>query len=148
MADVITNAWLEGQALGHIDFSNDQIACALLYIPKPNKYDFVTVSSYAQVSGSELVTGNGYIRGGVNVTTSAYVDGSTQDIVYACSSPSWISSGGDIGPFNYAVFYDITANNTALYFYDFLKDYTANDGGAVVINIDPNGFVRGKRTCS
>lgn len=149
MADVITNALLQGQALGQIDFNDDNFACALLHIvPKPDDNTLVTTYSYAQVSANELTTGNGYIQGGVSVTTSAYIDASTQEVVYACSSPSWISSGGDIGPFNYAVFYDTSVNNTTVYFYDFLKDYTANDGGTVIINIDQNGLIRGKRTCS
>jgi hypothetical protein len=147
MADIVTNAFLEGQALGELNFNTDQFAWSLLYYSvAPLSADLVTAETYASVSAHELPTGNGYVTGGVSVTTSAYVDPVTQDIVYACESPSWIASAGSIGPFNYGLMYDVDTGKI-IYFYDFLKNYTVNDGGIVKINIDVNGLVRAKRSC-
>jgi hypothetical protein len=149
MSDVVTNAFLEGQALGDIDYNSDSFRCALLHIiPRPADSYFVGISAYGQLSAYEVPNGNGYETYGASVVTSAYSDPATNEIVYACSSPEWIASAGDIGPFNYAAFYDTTANNSVIYVYDFLKDYTANDGGVVKISVDSNGLIRGKRSCS
>ena len=149
MADVVTNAFLEGQAVGQIDFNNDSFRCALFHIvPRPSDSDMIDVVSYGQLSANEVPPGNGYETYGVSVVTSAYIDPTTKDVVYACSTPSWVASAGDIGPFNYAAFYDVTVDNTVVYIYDFLKDYLANDGGSMKINIDSNGLIRAKRSCS
>ena len=149
MADVVTNAFLEGQATAKINFNDDTFKCALLHIvPRPADSQFIDVVSYAQLSAFELSAGNGYDTYGISVTTSAYIDPTSKDVVYACSSPTWIASAGTIGPVNYAAIYDTTVDNTVVYVYDFLKDYTAYDGSALSINIDSNGLVRAKRTCT
>ena len=148
MADVVTNAFLEGQALSEINFNTDTFKCALVHIlPRPDDSVFYTLQNYSQISANEVPQGNGYNTFGTSITTSAYVDPATNDVVYSCSSPQWIASGGTIGPFNYGIFYDVTATNTVIYVYDFLKDYSANDGAVAEITIDVNGLIRAKRSC-
>lgn len=149
MADVIPNIFFVDQADGNINFNTDEFKCCLVYYnPKLEESNILALQTYSNVATHEVANGNGYETSGVGVSTYTTVDVTTNDMLYMCSSPSWTVSGGEVGPFNYAVFYDTTVDNHIVYVYDFLKNYTVADGGIIKINIDSGGLMRFKRNCS
>lgn len=89
----------------------------------------------ADVTG-ELSTGSGYTAGGatLTVTTSAQSSGL---YTFICNDITWTASGGSIGPFRYAVFYDDTASGDPLLWYiDFGYGITAASGQSFTIDVD------------
>ena len=141
--NVLTNAFQINQANANVNWNSDTfnwILCSGNYVEN----DLVNVSAYGQLSASELPSQNGYIRGGVQVASSAYIN---QDniCVYDIGSPTWTASAGPIGEFRYAALRDVTRSDLVVYLYDFKKNYTVNDGGTLKINIT-NGLFNGVQT--
>jgi len=66
----------------------------------------------SDISG-ELSTANGYTAGGATVTITSSAQSSGLYTLIA-SDVTWTASGGSIGPFRYAVFYNDTATNDEL----------------------------------
>lgn len=58
---------------------------------------------WADVSGSEIATGNGYVGGGAALTDTVTVTGSS--VRYDANDVSWTATGGDIGAWRYGVIY-------------------------------------------
>ncbi len=58
----------------------------------------------------DLATGNGYTAGGVTLSvTSATQSGGTYRLI--CADPAaWTASGGNVGPFRYAILWNATLN--------------------------------------
>ena len=84
----------------------------------------------------ELSTAYGYTAGGatLTVTTSAQSSGL---YTFICNDITWTASGGSIGPFRYAVFYDDTASGDPLLWYiDFGYGITAASGQSFTIDVD------------
>lgn len=89
----------------------------------------------ADVTG-ELSTANGYTAGGatITVTTSAQSSGL---YTFICNDITWTASGGSIGPFRYAIFYDDTASGDPLLWYiDFSYGITVATGQDFTIDVD------------
>lgn len=89
----------------------------------------------ADVTG-ELSTAYGYTAGGatLTVTTSAQSSGLYS---FICNDITWTASGGSIGPFRYAIFYDDTATGDPLLWYiDFGYSITAATGQSFTIDVD------------
>ena len=89
----------------------------------------------ADISG-ELSTGNGYTSGGASVTITSSASSSGLYTLIA-SDVTWTASGGSIGPFRYAVFYNDTASNDELIGYlDYGYSVTVTSGQTFTIDFD------------
>src|SRR5579863_6920606 len=68
-----------------------------------------TNAVYTDVSGGELVGGNGYITGGITVTIiSSIQTGGVEKWLVSLPAPTWTAAGGSMGPFRYLVLYNTT----------------------------------------
>jgi hypothetical protein len=90
---------------------------------------------YADVSASELATGNGYT---VKTKVLAGYAIARNDTLYKAtitwSNPAWTASGGPIGPASGAIIIDDTvANDPIVGYIDFGGDGTEPDGGVFTI---------------
>ena len=89
----------------------------------------------ADISG-ELSTANGYTAGGATVTITSSAQSSGLYTLIA-SDVTWTVSGGSIGPFRYAVFYNDTASNDELIGYlDYGYSVTVASGQTFTIDFD------------
>lgn len=143
--DVITNRFNYEQAVGNINWNSHTfkwILCSGTY----NSTTFADMDTYSQVSAFELPTANGYVQGGIIVSTSAYRNDVDDTVVYWSDNPSWITSGGDL-TFRYAVQYDASYDNCLVYFYDFEKDQVAYDGAVITINMSTDGQMVASKAC-
>lgn len=122
-------------ATKQIDFDNDTFKGILMQSGFVFNKD--THTEYADVSGSELATGNGYTAGGATLSGVSVTEDDTND---RCSitwnTVQWAASGGDIGPSPGMIIIDDTvAGDPIVGYIDFGGDYTQVDGGtASVIN--------------
>ena len=99
-------------------------------------YDRATHHVYADISTSELGSGNGYT---IKTKTLTGVALSRNDTLYKTtltwSNPSWTASGGSIGPSPGAFILDDTATGDPLACYiDFGGEGTEPDGGTFTIS--------------
>ena len=89
----------------------------------------------SDISG-ELSTANGYTAGGATVTITSSAQSSGLYTLIA-SDVTWTASGGSIGPFRYAVFYNDTASNDELIGYlDYGYSVTVASGQTFTIDFD------------
>lgn len=117
-----------------IDFDADVFKIVLMnssFIFDPDTHE-----EYADVSGDELGTANGYTAGGYTLAGVAVTRSDPNDRVdVTWDNPFWVASGGAIGPSKGAVIYDDThANNVIVGFIDFGSPYSQADGGTLTIN--------------
>jgi hypothetical protein len=90
---------------------------------------------YADVSANELATNYGYTQNTKVLTGVAVTEDDTNE---ECSviwgSPSWVASGGALGPVNGAIILDATISGEPIIgFIDFGQDYTQVDGGTLTV---------------
>ena len=89
----------------------------------------------ADISG-ELSTANGYTAGGATVTITSSAQSSGLYTLIA-TDVTWTASGGSIGPFRYAVFYNDTASNDELIGYlDYGYSVTVASGQTFTLDFD------------
>lgn len=89
----------------------------------------------SDISG-ELSTANGYTAGGATVTVTSSAQSSGLYTLIA-SDVTWTASGGSIGPFRYAVFYNDTATNDELIGYlDYGYSVTVASGQTFTLDFD------------
>jgi hypothetical protein len=138
MADIFYHNFLKAMADGTVDVDTDVIKCMLVtdsYTPNADH----TVK--ADLVANEIANGNGYTTGGVTVAVTVTDDDANDKFVFDVANPSWTASGGAIGPFRYAIFYNDThASDALIYCYDFGSNQTANSGASITIIIDVNGL--------
>lgn len=85
----------------------------------------------------DLSTGNGYTAGGNSATvSSATTTAGTFKLVLA-SPATWTSSGGNIGPFRYAILWDVT-QSVPLGFWDYGSSITllGANGDTFAVTLD------------
>lgn len=107
MATLVSNKITYLLATKVIDFSADVFKIALMGSGFTFNED--THDAYANVSASELPTGNGYTAGGATLTGVTVTEDDTDnrtEIVW--SNATWTASGGAIGPSPGAIIYDDT----------------------------------------
>lgn len=136
MAATIANKARFELANGRIDFSSDTFKIILM--ASGFTFDPDTHHGYADVSASELPTGNGYTAGGNTLSGIGIVENDTLDLaVITWGDTTWTASGGDIGPTPGAIVYDDTATSpqadTLIHYIDFGAEVTQADGGTATI---------------
>lgn len=140
MADIIPHYFIRQQAIGEIDFPNDEFKCVLC----SGTYDETLrdVRYYYELSAYEITSGCGYELGGIDVSGTSVTTNDTDDTInYFADDMTFIASGGDIHT-RFAAMYDITGQNTVVYFFDFGEDKIIFDGGTLQIKTSDIGFMR------
>lgn len=87
---------------------------------------------------TQISAGNGYVSGGSTATGTSYVESPFNSGIWKFSADDveFTASGGAIGPFRYAVFYNDTATDDPLIGYlDFGSSITLADGNGYMIRI-------------
>ncbi len=117
-----------------IDFANDVFKIALMATGFTFNKD--THHGYADISGNELATANGYTAGGNTLAGVGVVEDDTDDRTEVTwNNTTWNAAGGSIGPSPGAIIYDDTAADDPIVGYiDFGGDQTQADGGTATIS--------------
>lgn len=115
-----------------VDFANDVFKIILMQTGFT--FDKDSDAEYADVSGSELATANGYTAGGFTLTGVSVTEDDTDDRgEVTWNSATWTASG-TIGPTPGAIIYDDTvANDPIVQYIDFGGDQTQAAGGTATI---------------
>lgn len=136
MATETSNHWKYQLAVKKIDATLDVFKIILMN----NTFVFNkdTHATYADVSASELPTGNGYTQNAKTLTGVVVTEDDTNDRCnIAWANAQWTASGGNIGPSKGSIIIDdTTVDKTVVGFHDFGESKTAVDGGNFnIINI-------------
>ena len=124
-------------ATAAVDFANDTFKIILM--ESGFSFDIDTHHGYADVSGNELPTANGYTAGGNTLAGVAVTEDDVDDRTeITWNNTSWTAAGGPIGPSPGAIIYDDTeASDSLVGYIDFGAEYTQADGGvATLTNIE------------
>lgn len=140
MADVIPHDFLRAMAAGEIAIGTHTFKCALFTSSATVGPD---VTGLSGLGANEVANGNGYTTGGATVTMTITDDDGNNRAAIDSSNPSWTASGGNIGPFRYAVWYDDThASDQVAYILDLGADVTIVNGQpAWTITVDALGLI-------
>ena len=137
MASTVANKIKYLLAKKIIDFSADTFKIILMQ----SGYTFNKDAhhAYADVSASELTSGNGYTAGGATLGGVAVTEDDTDDRTeITWTNATWTANAGSIGPTPGAIIYDDTvAAPTAkpiVCYIDFGGDQTQADGGTATIS--------------
>ena len=120
-------------AKGEIDFDTDSFIVILM--GSGFGYNRAAHHKYADVSADELITGNGYTQK-TKVLTGVSIarDDALYKVVVKWNNPSWVASGGPIGPVCGAFILDDThVDDPLVQYIDFSGDGTEPDGGTFTI---------------
>lgn len=140
MATIVSNKLTFLLAKKVIDFSADVFKIILM--ADGFAFNVATHAGYANVSASELPTGNGYTAGGNTlggvVVTQDDTDNRTE---VTWNNSSWTASGGAIGPTPGAIIYDDTVTtpvaDAIIGFIDFNGNQSQPAGGTgTIANIE------------
>lgn len=137
MANKVSNHSLYQLLMKKIDCSTDTFRIILM--ASGFVFDKDAHATYADVSASELATGNGYTQGTKTLANGVVEEDDTNDRARAYwDDAQWTASGGNIGPSPSAlVIDDTTSDDTVLGCIDFGGNKTATDGGVFAVqNID------------
>ena len=117
-----------------VDFANDSFKIILMQ--SGFTFDKDTHHYYADLSASELSTGNGYTANNKTLAGVAVTEDDTDDRTEVTwSNVTWTASGGAIGPTPGAIIFDDTvANDPIVAYLDFGGDQTQADGGTATIS--------------
>jgi hypothetical protein len=89
----------------------------------------------------DLSTANGYTAGGASVGTITGSQTSGTFKLVGGTDPSWTASGGSIGPFQYAIFYNSTQTRK-IGWWDYGAAITLTNGNTFTVDIDQtNGIL-------
>lgn len=135
MANELSNKFKFQLASGLIDFDADTFKVMLMasgFVFNKDTHEFLN-----NVSGSELVNGNGYTTGGLTLSGVAVTEDDTNDRTsVAWSNPAWTASGAGIGPTPGAIIYKstgIAGTSTVVGYLDFGGNQTAAAGAPFTI---------------
>ena len=133
MSTKVCQNFLYVMAKGNVDLDTDSLIWILM--DTGFVYDRATHHEYADVSASELATGNGYTvknkaASGISITRNDTL----YKVTITWSNPSWTASGGAIGPSPGAFLLNDTVTDDPLVCYiDFGGEGTEPDGGVFTI---------------
>jgi hypothetical protein len=124
----LSNHWRYQLGAKAVDIANDTFKAILM--TDTFVFDKDTHSTLADVSASELATGNGYTQQNKTFSGGSWTEDDTGDKgVRTFDSISWTASGGAIGPIGSLVIYDdTTSDDTVVGCIDFGTDYTIPEG--------------------
>ncbi len=138
MAGFIPHDVLRAMAAGEIVIGTHTFRVALFTASATVGLDVVGL---ADLGANQVANGNGYTTAGPTRTVSVTdVDGSDWASVDS-QDLSFTASGGSIGPFRYAVWYDDThASDQILYYEDVGTNITITDGSTWTLTVAANGL--------
>jgi hypothetical protein len=102
--------------------------------------------NYSNLSAGEPANGNGYVTGGaaMGTTISRSAGNNISVIASNVANVSWTASGGNIGPFRYAVLYNVnstSSNNQLIGYYDYTSNVTCNNGESFTVTFTGNNLI-------
>lgn len=110
-----------------IDFAND--AFKIILMNTTFAFDKDAHAELADVTASQLATGNGYTQDNKALASVAISEDDTDDrCEVTWANVTWVASGGSIGPTGSAIIYDDTVlNDPIVGCIDFGEDFTILD---------------------
>lgn len=137
MASTVANKIKYLLATGAINFSSDSFKIILMASGFTFNPD--THHGYADVSASELATGNGYTRNTKTLAGVAVTEDDTDDRTeITWTNVTWTASGGAIGPTPGAIIFDDTVTTPTadpiIGYIDFGGEQTQDNGGTATIS--------------
>jgi len=136
MASTLANKIRYALATKQIDFATDSFKIILM--GTGFTFDKDTHHGYADVSASELATGNGYTQNTKLLAGVVVTENDTTDLAeITWDNVVWTASGGSIGPTPGAIIFDDTPTtpqaDPIVGYIDFGGEQTQADGGAATI---------------
>lgn len=133
MANAVSNHAKFQLGSANIDF--DTNSYKIILMDTGYTFDKDAHATYANVSASELATGNGYTQNTKTLANVALSEDDTNDrLSVTWDDAAWTASGGSIGPSPGAIIFDDTSSDdTVIGFIDFSSDQTATDGGTFTV---------------
>ena len=133
MANAVSNHCKFQLVSGNLDF--DTNTYKIILMATGYTADIDAHATYADVSASELATGNGYTQNTKTLANVSVTEDDTNDRASVTwDDAAWTASGGSIGPSPYAIIFDDTSSDdTIVGFIDFSGDQTATDGGTFTV---------------
>jgi len=124
----LSNHWRYQLGAKAVDVANDTFKAILMN--DAFAFDKDAHATLADVSSSELATGNGYTRQNKTLSGGFWAENDTSDKgIRTFDNISWTASGGAIGPIGSLVIYDdTTSDDTVVGCIDFGTDYPMPDG--------------------
>lgn len=124
----LSNHWRYQLGAKAVDVANDTFKAILMN--DAFAFDKDAHATLADVSASELATGNGYTKQNKTLSGGSWAENDTSDKgIRTFDNISWTASGGAIGPIGNLVIYDdTTSDDTVVGCIDFGTDYTIPDG--------------------
>lgn len=94
---------------GNLNLSSDVLKLMLT-----NTAPVATNAVYADVSGTEIASGNGYSTGGATISSLTSTNASgVQTVSGTIANPTWTATGA-MATFRYVILYDTTASGSPL----------------------------------
>jgi hypothetical protein len=116
-----------------VDLVNDTIKICLM--ASGFAFNRASQNVWADVSASELATGNGYTQNTKTLANKAVTESDANFWgKFTCDDITWTASGGDIGPTPGAILYDDThLSDIIIGWLDFGENKTVGDTSPLVI---------------
>ncbi len=124
----LSNHYKKQLADGEIDFSSN--VYKIILMNTSFAFDKDAHATLADVTASQLATGNGYTQDNKTLANVAVTEDDTNDkAVITWDNITWTASGGSIGGTGAACIYDdTTSDDTIIGCVDFDTDFTIADG--------------------
>lgn len=127
----LSNHYKYKRDIGDINLSSDVLKFILMNASFV--FDKDAHATLADVTASQLATGNGYTQNNTTLAGGAVSEDDANDrSSYSVDNVTVTASGGDIGPTGSAIVYDdTTADDTVVGCIDYGQDYTIPDGSSL-----------------
>lgn len=102
------------------------LASDVLKVALTNTAPLATHAVLADIG--EIVAGNGYTAGGNQALQSSSSQTAGTYALSLSDPATWVASGGQVGPFRYAVLHNETAGGLLIGCWDYGQNITLNDG--------------------
>lgn len=109
------------------------LASDVLKIALTNTAPLATHATFSQIG--EIAAVNGYTAGGNQALQSASGQTAGTYVLSLNDPATWAASGGQIGPFRYAVLYNATAGGKLIGYWDYGSSVTLNSGESFRVDL-------------